>query len=475
MDSSLPKIYNETSVAISELKRAFIPIVNHLIKFLDYWVANNPTYAYDIVRTKRSWYCEKKITTLFEDRKNGLSWYLYGNAISINVYNKTSDQIIDTSSTNDYIKTSLNFDDGSATTFIKACQDWFSANLLDGNVVKIFGVYPSIIYNVKADVNDLLKKYVDDPYVIYWGGLFSGYSNFSHWEWHPGLAPNEISTMRDDFLNTIYDNYDILTALDNEIPYTGNTYLSDDLEIVEEDYLSLWKLKCEINLKKEYTIISLITWAQNNKYSLKEAIIYYSILGDYNNKQLFQILYDEADSYTFDENNNIVNSGSLIFYEDDSGNTYFYYYNEFEEKITISTNTIYIMPTDYLPTKDDFDLVELTMSDSSDSVYNNTLSNISESKIAEEINKTSSAYTDIRFEINEHGLIGDLGIDPTKLINDIDTAKTIANSMTIFEEMITPPNRDFVKTTRGVIDISQAIKYSTNATSFDEMITPPEP
>jgi hypothetical protein len=58
--------------------------------------------------------------------------------------------------------------------------------------------------------------------------------------------------------------------------------------MIEEDYLSVWKLKNEISLNKSYNLIDVFTWALSNTHTLSQAIIYYTLIGDYNNKTFFQ-------------------------------------------------------------------------------------------------------------------------------------------------------------------------------------------
>jgi hypothetical protein len=464
------KIFNDFSKDVNDLQSDFIPIANHLLSFIKYFCENNKTYGYEIVCTKRSWYGQKQVTLIAEDNKNGLSWYLYGNAISINVYEKVQDQILDSADSTDYVKNTINFQDGSALTFIEAAQDWFNSNSLNGNIVKIFGVYPNVKSNIGVSSSALTAKYKDDKYTIYWGGLFKGYSNFTHWEWHPGYSPNDISKIRESFLNNVYSQYDILDNLNSESSISGATYLNDEIELIEEDFMAIWKLKCEINLKREYTFFDLITWAKNNPYSLSQIITYSRIIGDYNQYSLFNSLSSEISS--IDYSNNVLTSTSFTITEDDYGHTYFNYYNEFGDKITLLTTTEYILPTDIMPDAETFDQIQLTLDDSTNLVTN-TGSNISIDNITKEIEDTSKTYTDSKFDINEHGLIGDLSINTNKLIDSFDNANKLVKANTIFEEMITPPNNKIHTTKKGVIDISKAIKNSKVKNSDDEMITPP--
>lgn len=467
------KLFNETSNKLSELNAEFLPIVNHLINFISHWVGNNPGYGYEIICTKRSWFSQKKITTIDEDRKNGLSWYLYGNAISINVFQKVTDQLINNESLDEYTKNSLNFKDGSATKFIADCQEWFINNTLDGNVVKIFGVYPNIKSNINVNVSYLTNLYINDPYVIYWGGLFKAGSNFTHWEWHPGYLPSDVYIARQNFLNTSFDSYDLINNLSVESTNgTIPTYLTEELEIIEEDFLSIWNLKNKINLAQSYSIPDVFTWAKNNPYSLKQAITIFNIKGDYNNATFFTYIKNELSNYSV-VNNSLEGSGSISINESEEGYRYITFYNEFGETIEFTFDTLYVLPTDSLPDKNTFDQINLTLPDDSNSVVNGTLSNISEEAIISEIDKTSQVYTDPRFETNEHGMLSDLSINPNKLIDNIEDAKKYANDAMVFEEMITPPIRSLKKSVKGIIDISGVISQKSTPTKSDEMIIPP--
>lgn len=327
------KLFNENSNNLNELKPDFLPIASHLINFISYWVSTNSGYGYDVVCTKRSWHSQKHITTIEDDRKNGLSWYLYGNAISINVFQKITDNIVDNESSTEYTKNTINFKDNSAVKFISDCQDWLINNPINGNIVKIFGVYPNIKSNINANILSLIEKYKDDPYVVYWGGLFNAGSNFSHWEWHPGYLPSDIYLVRQDFLNTAFDNIDLIEKIQIEnVNGTVPTYLDDELEILEEDYLSIWNLKNKINISTPYNIPNLFKWAKSNPHSLKQAYVIYRLKGDYNNANLFNILINEINNYSFVDNE-LTGSGSISINENDMGYRYIKFDNEFSESI----------------------------------------------------------------------------------------------------------------------------------------------
>ena len=142
-----PRIYGKHSNDIDSLDPGFIPYANHLLAFISYWVSVNVDYDYEVVITRRSWYSQKKVTTIYEDYKNGLSWYLYGNAISINVFKKKFNELFTTNSSEDVVRETINFKDGSARKFILDANDWFIKNKLTINseerIVKIFGIFPS--------------------------------------------------------------------------------------------------------------------------------------------------------------------------------------------------------------------------------------------------------------------------------------------------------------------------------------------
>ena len=456
------KLFNESSNNVNDLSTDFIPIANHLLSFIQYFVSNNPGYGYDIISTRRSWYSQKKITTIYDDSSNGLSWYLYGNAISINVYQKVTDQVLDNSNANDYTKNIINFQDGSALTFITACQEWFNNNLLNGNIVKIFGIYPTVKDNINVNINKLEKQYKNDPYVIYWGGLFNGNSNFTHWEGHPGYLPTDISIIRQNFLNTSYQQYDLISNFSNEVANTVPTYTPDELEIIEEDFLSIWKLKCQINHQQSYNLIDLFSWSTNNQYSMSQAIIIYQIKGDYNNVALFKQIQ-----------NNTINSSFIL--DSPLGYQYITYTNEFGEEIEVTTDTQYTLPTDNMQTSDTYDQIQLSLPDTNQSMYNNSLSSVSTSKIVDEITQTSNVIIDPRFMVNEHGMIGDLTINPNKLVTSLDDAIDLTIKSQIFEEMITPPEKVPNKPIKGIIDITSIIQNNPiYAKNSDEMIIPPK-
>lgn len=466
------KIYKENSTEISNLDSTFQTIINHFITFLDEWIASNTSYSYEIISTGRSWYNQKQVTTIAEDKQNGLSWYLYGKAISINIYTKTSDQLSTTYDSSDYTKNTINFTDGSAKTFIVAAQTWFKSNLLNGNIVKIYGVYPDIATTLTMTSAELTAAHLNDEYTIYWGGLFSGYSNFTHFEWHPGYLTTEIYKIRNNYLNTCYNGYDILTNISSEIPSSSIQYLDDTIEMIEEDYLSVWKLKNEISLNKSYNLIDVFTWALSNTHTLSQAIIYYTLIGDYNNKTFFQYIQDEISSITVTNTDGIytLNSSNFTLTYDETSEFTITYYNEFEEEITLNSTDTYVLPYDD-PTEaidQDFDLSVLEDS-SSDT---DTLTNISTNMILSELS-SANQYVNPSFNINEHGMIGDLSINVGKLVTSIDDAQSTVNGALIFEEMITPPNQKDTTRHRGVLDISQIVKNIKASDYSEEMIVPP--
>lgn len=471
------KIFGEASNEISSLDLGFQPIANHLISFLEYYCKTNNQYSYEVISTSRSWYTQKKVTTNPVDARNGHSWYLYGKAISINIYKNIEDSISTDYSETDYIRNTINIKDGSSTEVMTACQEWFINNTLNGNIVKIYGLYPNIKTTIKFSNSELMAIHKDDPYVIYWGGLFSSGPNYTHFEWHPGYAPNEVYLMRDMYLNNIYGENDVVSILDEEIPDDQLQYTSDELEILEEDLVAVWKLKCEISNNRSYNIIQLIDWAKKNPKSLSMASKYYYMLGDYNNRSLFNILLNDVATIGYDYPSNLlsINGSDLKVQYDKYGNYTINFYNEFEELIKIGSSNEYIVPLDNAYDNEDFNIDLNLTNNSNGKMYNSTLTSETEEGIFSEIALTSKVVVNPKFEVNEHGMLNDITISPLRMMDQKDTIKLINNSM-IFEEMITPPNmKNIKKSTKKILDISK-ISTNINTSNYsEEMINPPTP
>lgn len=485
LDAMYDKIYGEHSNSINALDSSFIPYATHILKFIEQWVIDNPEYGYELISTRRSWYSQKKVTTIYDDFKNGLSWYIYGNALSINVFKKVSNELFSNGGPEDLVHSSINFNDGSAKKFILDANAWFNNNPIEGTdrVIKIFGIYPSLKECLSKKTSDLFAKYKDDPDVVYWGGLFSGYSNFTHWEWHPGYLPNEIWKVRELFLNDAFSNIDFNELLHSEgqLSEYNKKFLSNHISIIEEDLMSIIKLKNKINLSREYSIIELFDWANANEHSLRQMIQYYIVTGDYNNRRLFEILREVAPSITlkYDPEGRISivggNNELSITYNDES--YYLRYYNEFGDIIYVSQYDTYMLPVDHKLLSNEFDLVELTIDDTFSDLYSSTLSNVSIEQVISEIEDMSIISPDNRFEINEHGLIGELSILPEKILS-VDETISLVNSQLVFEEMITPPNQTIINknTTSKILDISniKSTKDIRNSDVIDQMVNPEE-
>lgn len=480
------KIYGEHSNSLDSLDISFNPYANHILNFIKNWVMVNVEYGYEIVSCKRSWYSQKKVTTIYDDNKNGLSWYLYGNAISINVFKKINDQLFEGGSSEDYIKQPLSFIDGSAKTFIVEAQKWFVSNPIniDGSdrVLKIFGIYPSIKECINASIIELSAQYKNDPDVVYWGGLFSGHSNFTHWEWHPGYLPNEIWKKREIFLNECFSELDIVEIISSEKQNSTfeKIYLKNNVELLEEDFLSLISLKMNINLSKEYTIVDMLQWVTKNPASVSQMIKYFQVVGDYNNTALLKTISSVSRSATiqYDSNNNPILLGTndlLRLVSSDDGSFSFEFYNEFSEKITVGGDYSLILPVDSKLLEDEFDVIDLTIEDVVFDTYSETLTEVSTKQIIDNISSSANVNSNVMFDINEHGMLDNISIDPSRILGNIeDIEKNILGQM-VFEEMITPPNQVIITKTKTpkVLDIS---KINNNDASIknnlDEMLTP---
>lgn len=485
LSSSYKKIYQEPSNALTALEANFIPYAQHILDFVVYWCTINPTYGYEIVCTRRSWDSQKKVTTIYDDEKNGLSWYLYGNAISINVYQMIPNQLFEGGDVGDVVHQALNFTDGSANAFILAAQEWFIENPVSINgtdrIIKIFGLYPSVSECTNTPLSDLFGRYVNDEDVVYWGGLFSGNSNFSHWEWHPGYQPNQIWIVRENFLNTAFNDIDLLSLMseENQGVTFSKKYLPTYKEIIEEDFIALIKLKTKINLSKEYSILDLMNWAKDNPISLDQMILYYQLSGDYNTYALLGVIkstYQSA-SINYDAQGNIqLNANGLLKISTNNDGTYsFEYYNEFSEKITLPSDTTYILPVDHKLIDIDFNITELNIDDDIKPVYSDTLTDVTMDQVITNINDTANQNPNILFDINEHGMLGDLSIMPEKVLT-LDQLQKVAAKQYVFEERITPPNQIRTSNTSNskIIDLNQVLatkNYKSNI-NVDEMINP---
>lgn len=487
LSSSYVKIYGEASNKLSSLTPSFVPYAQHILNFIDHWCKTNSEYKYELICTRRSWHSQKKVTTINDDEKNGLSWYLYGNAISINVYKAVQNKLFEGGDVGDSLHESLNFNDGSAKKFIVDAQEWFINNPISINgssrTLKIFGIYPNLSKCINVPISTLFSKYLHDEDVIYWGGIFSSGSNFSHWEWHPGYMPNEIWKIREDFLNNAFYGFDFDSLFDEEIQGTTfvKKFLSGNSEIIEEDFLSLIKLKIKINLSKEYSILDLFNWAKDNPRSLNQMINFYKISGDYNNYNLFQIINAMAPfasiSYDIEGNLILLAGGLLSAINTDQGTFYYEFYNEFGEKIQLPSDTTYILPVDHKLLDIDFNLTELNIDEDFKPAYSDTMSDVSMAQVIKNIDDTANLNPNVKFDINEHGMLGDISIMPEKLLT-LEEMKNMAMKQYVFEEMITPPNQVIISSTKNprIIDLNKLLvnKNVKISNKVDEMINPSE-
>lgn len=460
------------------------------------------TYGYEIVSTKRSWYGQRKILTDYDDAHNGLSWNLYGNGMSILVYKNTIDQLNEFSQQADIVRTSINLEDGSAKVFIQDAQEWFNKHKTrDGKNIKIYGVYPNLKTVLSKSKYELIAEYKDDLSVVYWGGLFSNYPNFTQWEYHPGYMPNEVYKIRQEYLNTsfvsdgneyllenIENNESILKseAKSRSNPFsklvdfvTGDNnnierYLASDIEMIEEDFISFYNLKTNINTSKRIAIKDIFNWGKENPYSLKQTIMYYQIQGDLENTTLFFNISRDLETIINSDEQEVKITGSSIFeLISQNGEYYLTCVDMFGETLSFNINNSYRLPFDYLPSDDDFDIINLTDNEYIESTEN-PLENTSQ--IIDDLSKTSESYTRPFNEVNEFGPLTSLDIDPKKILPNVEALANEISREKIFEEMITPPESSYGKESyKGtILDITSIGKRNAAAKNpiGDENLTP---
>ena len=510
-----PKIYGTLSRKISKLDPTFMPFAECIVAFIDQWceaggAGDGPQYGYEIISTTRSWYVQQQIITGNEYRENGLSWSLYGFGLSINVYYLVDDQLSDGDGTITKVKTCINFANGSAKKFIEDAQVWFSTHKTrTGKNIKIYGVYPDLKTAIKNGKYQLESDYLETDDTVFWGGLFSVYSNFTSWEYHPLMMPNEVWKLRQSYLNKCFvsdGNQNIMDLIEaNEsITYseandiigsntvlellayiTGSNkktitkYLSTVLEIMEEDLLSMYSLKTTINTTSQYQIPSLFAWASSNPASLSQTILKYRICGDMENAALFYLISNElTNSIAYDSNNvpYLTGTSSFTIVGDDYGSYYLTYSDVFGETIQVPLTTGYRLPCDYMPDSADFDLIDLSDDDSSTGSNangdGNPLNNLGNA--GDEISSLASQLIPNTHGINEFGPLSNIGIDPKKAYYNADTLADSLYRSKNYNEMITPPmSIDLAKST-AVLDITTIGKrFAAELTSsVNEMIQP---
>lgn len=506
-------VFGITTNELSALVPSFIPIANHILSFIKYWTSINSQYFYEVICTKRSWYGQKEITGNDRDDRNGLSWYLYGNAISINVYSISSEPFSSNDDGKNGIKKTINIKDGSSIKFIKDAQSWFNSNLLNGNVLKIFGIF--------EDTKDAsLLAYKDDQYTVYWGGIFDAYTNETHWEWHPGYLPTDLPLVREKYLNNAFlfdsnskfinslndifdfedycvrntnfvldtEKFSFLKSIRRNIStanianyYEGvvkNTYLSTLYEIIVEDYISMYKLKSKINKLKKVDFFNIFKWAKNNPNSLAQTIIYYSLIGDVRTRAFFNKIKETFSLFTFVDdivyyNNEIFDEdfdspfivGTFTLNKDEENNISIETHDEYGRLFSISSDTTFFLPNDKMPSDEEFDLIDF---DDETIFSNNTITVVNS-----EITELSEKMAIVEHNFNEFGVIADLSFnsDRLKSISEINKTLSIQKS---FEEMITPPNQSSDSKsykTSTIIDLNY-YKKITSTGNNDEMVNP---
>lgn len=494
LSSYVPKIYGITSRKLANLNPDFNPYAECIIAFIDQWCMNGGAldgfrYSYEMVSTKRSWFVQRNILNEPNYSHNGLSWNLYGNGMSVLVYRETPDQLNELVAETNIVKTAINFEDGSAKKFLEDALVWFAKHKTrTGRNIKIYGAYPSIKDAIKMDKYSLMAKYKHDEDTIYWGGLFSTYSNFTQWEYHPGKMPNEIDKTREHFLNTSFvsdGNENIIDRISNSesirLDEVSNDslikYLPSELEIIEEDFLSLYSLKTEINSSKRTAVHDLFAWAALNPASLSQTILKYRLMADIANSTLFFNIKRDVDaSITSDIAGTYSIQGSNFFSLEQIGDDWFIKCSDlFGDTQSFNLTLEYRLPFDALPNQEDFDIIDLS---DEPSTTNTSSANLMKDPalIGEDLTKTSSMYTQPMNEVNEFGPISGISIDPKKPLYTAAGLAEAAAQAKIYDEMITPPETSYGKLryTGKVLDITSLAKNRIASANpiGDELITP---
>ena len=508
-----PKIYGEQSRKISKLSAEFMPFAECIIAFIDQWCTaggdgSGRKFGFEICSTKRSWFVEQNILTGSEYSNNGLSWNLYGNGLSVSVYYLEEDQLHETSGKVDLIKKPINFEDGSARVFIESAQKWFNTHpTRTGKYVKVYGVYPDLKTAIKTDKYKMASDYLSKDDTVFWGGLFSTYSNFTQWEYHPGYMPNDVWKIRQAYLNSCFttdgnqniveriDNFEAITHkeatdklgpnfLSGALSYVGidikvelTKYLNTILEIMEEDFLSMYNMKVAANTSSMYTVDSLFKWAKNNPYSLAQTITKYRLQGDTENSVLFyNLMHDSENSIAFgvSDNAELANSSSpfkLTTTED--GKNYLNCPDMFGDMLKFDLASTYKLPCDYMPSSADFDLIDLTgvEGDNVDS-SENPLAGITGA--GNEINKMAGLITDPANLVNEFGPLSGIGIDSRKALYNADSIADAIFRNKNYNEMIIPPNSTNIQSSSAIVDVTSIGKriVAEKFNAGNEMMTP---
>jgi hypothetical protein len=511
LSSYSPKIYGHTSKKLGDLDSSFIPYAEAIVAFIYYWCQSGGAndgrkYGFDLISTKRSWFTQQNIITGSDFSENGLSWSLYGKGLSISVFYYELDQLSELAKSEELIKKPINFEDGSAKTFIEDAQKWFTLHAMNnGRHVKVYGIYPDLKTAIKKDKYKLQAEYMLDSDTVFWGGLFSTYSNYTTWEYHPQLMPNEVWKVRQEYLNTCFvsdGNQNIIDLIEaNEsISYAeANSKLSDELsssalsliginrtvsitkylntvlEVIEEDLISLYLLKQSINSSIQYSIVDLFKWAYNNPCSLALTILYNRVICDMHFAALLHLISLEPKvSITFDSNDvpSINSSYFSIVMVDDS--TYcLKFTGSLGEDVLYNLSDLFKLPCDVMISTSDFDLIDLL--GATQDTLSNTNSDYSDlSKISDEISKLASLVKDPLNNINEHGPLSGISVNPRKVLYRAEAIAKEANRIRNYNEMITPPDGYNKKSSSAVVDVTSAGKYllAKSNSSVNEMIKP---
>lgn len=508
-----PKIYGNLSRKLANLDDSFRPFAECIIAFIDQWCVNGGVkdgrvFGYEICSTKRSWFVQQNILTGNQYRDNGLSWSLYGKAMSVNVYYLEDDQLSELSGTVTKVKKQINFEDGSAKTFIEDAQAWFNNHATrTGTKIKIYGVYPSLEKAIKSDKSVLEYEYRKVEDTVFWGGLFSSYSNFTNWEYHPGQMPNEVWKLRQDFLNTSFvsdGNQDLVERIEalesityseasktisynplsaivdlvtNSKPVEIIKYLSTTLEIMEEDFISLYNLKVNINSSSTYPVLSLFKWAAANPKSLLQTILLYRLSGDVKNSTLFYLIsMNHSSDIVFGDDDvpAMVNAGSFSIVNEDD--TYYLKCTDmFGDEQRFDLYHTYKLPCDYMPDSADFDLIDINDVDESE-IHSVTPGNNLDGTqaIGKEISDMAGIIKGGKNGVNEFGPISSIGIDPRKAMYNAEAiAKSVYRAKN-YNEMITPPESSILPKSTATLDVTRLGKrfVAEKTSRVNEMIQP---
>jgi len=506
-----PKIYGGLSRKISKLSNDFKPFAECIIAFIDQWCINGGArdgrkYGYEICSTVRSWYVQQNIITGSDYKENGLSWSLYGNALSVNVYFLEEDQLSETNGSVSLVRKTINFEDNSAKVFIEDAQKWFNLHATRTGVnIKIYGAYPDTNSAIRRGKYALIDDYMVSNDTVFWAGLFSTYSNFTSWEYHPGLMPNDIWKIRQSFLNNSFvsdGNENLLDrielcenityseakdrqasdALSSIVSYLGASmnvelikYLSTSLEIMEEDFISLYNLKVNINTSSRYEVESLFKWAKANQYSLLQTLMLSRLTGDVESSVLFYLISNEVDNdIAYNENGEpyLINPSAFTITSNEEGDFYLNCEDMFGDKLKFPFTKIYALPCDYMPDSSNFDLVDFSGIEEDVAESGDLLDNTE--SVGEEIEKMSSMLTAPGNGVNEFGPISSIEVDPRKLLYNADTlADSIFRSKN-YNEMITPPNETSNSNSKAILDVTVIGKrlVANLSSKSNEMIQP---